>query len=102
MQVRQKKITFNLDTAQLGYYDEEMQFVVEPGQLDIMVGTSSEDLPFKETINLIGEKICIAGKRSYTCEVEEKIKYEKRPNKSGVTLGQLMMYMQTIRADKAE
>ena len=67
-----KKITFNLDTAQLGYYDEEMQFVVEPGQLDIMVGTSSEDLPFKETINLIGEKICIAGKRSYTCEVEEK------------------------------
>lgn len=27
---------------------------------------------------------------------------KKRPNKSGVTLGQLMMYMQTIRADKAE
>ena len=67
-----KKITFNLDTAQLGYYDEEMQFVVEPGQLDIMVGTSSEDLPFKETISLTGEKICVAGKRSYTCEVEEK------------------------------
>ena len=50
----------------------EMQFVVEPGQLDIMVGTSSEDLPFKETISLTGEKICVAGKRSYTCEVEEK------------------------------
>ena len=49
-----------------------MQFIVEPGQLDIMVGTSSEDLPFKETISLTGEKICIAGKRSYTCEVEEK------------------------------
>ena len=54
-----------------------MQFVVEPGQLDIMVGTSSEDLPFKETISLTGEKICVAGKRSYTCEVEEKKNMKK-------------------------
>ena len=59
-------------TDSLSYYNEEMEFVVEPGQLDIMVGTSSEDLPFKETISLTGEKICVAGKRSYTCEVEEK------------------------------
>ena len=66
-----KKITFNLDTAQLGYYDEEMQFVVEPGQLDIMVGTSSEDLPLKDTVTLTGKKNNVAGRRSYTCQVEE-------------------------------
>lgn len=47
-QVKQNSIMFHLDTAQLGYYNEEMEFVVEPGQLDIMVGTSSEDIPLKD------------------------------------------------------
>ena len=49
----------------------EMQFVVEPGQLDIMVGTSSEDLPLKDTVTLTGKKNNVAGRRSYTCQVEE-------------------------------
>lgn len=66
-----KQLMFHLDTAQLGYYNEEMEFVVEPGQLDIMVGTSSEDLPLKDTVTLTGKKNNVAGRRSYTCQVEE-------------------------------
>ena len=66
-----KQLMFHLDTAQLGYYNEEMEFVVEPGQLDIMVGTSSEDLPLKDTVTLTGKKNNVAGGRSYTCQVEE-------------------------------
>ena len=51
-----KQLIFRLDTAQLGYYDEDMEFVVEPGKLDIMVGTSSEDLPLRDTVALTGKK----------------------------------------------
>ena len=61
-----KQLMFHLDTAQLGYYNEEMEFVV-----DIMVGTSSEDLPLKDTVTLTGKKNNVAGGRSYTCQVEE-------------------------------
>ena len=64
-------LTLNYITAQLGYYNEAMEFVVEPGQLDIMVGTSSEDLPLKDTVTLTGKKNNVAGRRSYTCQVEE-------------------------------
>ena len=67
-----KQLTFYLDTAQLGYYDEEMEFVVEPGQLNLMVGTSSADLPLRETIHLTGAKTNVMGKRAYTCKVDEK------------------------------
>lgn len=67
-----KQLTFYLDTAQLGYYDEEMEFVVEPGQLDLMVGTSSADLPLRETIRLTGTKTNVMGRRAYTCKVDEK------------------------------
>ena len=61
---------FRLDTAQLGYYDEDMEFVVEPGKLDIMVGTSSEDLPLRDTVALTGKKVNVMGRRVYTCPVE--------------------------------
>ena len=66
----EKKVTFYLDTAQLGYYNEEMEFAVEPGRLDIMVGTSSKDIAFEDTIELTGEKRNLMGSRAYTCPTE--------------------------------
>jgi beta-glucosidase len=38
------RITFEVPAAQLGFYDRAMSFVVEPGQIDVFVGTSSAEL----------------------------------------------------------
>lgn len=65
----QKRVTFSVSTAQLGYYNEDMQFVVEPGAMDLMVGTSSEDILFTEEIHLTGEAAGVMGRRSYTAQV---------------------------------
>lgn len=64
-----KKVSFFLDTKQLGYYNEDMEFVVQPTKLDIMIGTSAHDIVFKDRIDLVGEKLSVAGKRVYTCPV---------------------------------
>jgi beta-glucosidase len=66
----EKTIKFTLDTAQLGFYNEEMEFVVEPGAMSIMVGTSSADILFEEEIQLKGEAVHLLGKRKYTCKAE--------------------------------
>ncbi len=50
-----KTITFELFTNQLGFYDREMSYIVEPGTIEIMVGSSSEDLPLRTKIEIIGE-----------------------------------------------
>ena len=42
-----RKVTFRLSMAQLGYYNENMDFVTEPGELQVMVGTSAHDLPLR-------------------------------------------------------
>jgi len=39
-----RRIEFQLTPAELGFYNQEMKFVVEPGQFKIMVGPNSEDL----------------------------------------------------------
>lgn len=68
----EKEITFTLDTAQLGYFNEEMEFVVEPTVMDVMVGTSAHDIRFCEEVALTGETVNVMGKRSYTCDISVK------------------------------
>ena len=47
----QQKVIFELTSEDLGFYNNQYDFVVEDGAFDIMVGTNSMDL-MKETINL--------------------------------------------------
>ncbi|HEV7859682.1 MAG TPA: glycoside hydrolase family 3 C-terminal domain-containing protein, partial [Pyrinomonadaceae bacterium] len=39
----QRQVSFILTREQLGFYNREMKFVVEPGTFNVMVGTSSAD-----------------------------------------------------------
>ena len=63
-----RTVTFDLSCAQLAYYNEDMRFCVEPGTLDVMVGTSSAELPLRDEVALVGEPADVMGKRSYVCD----------------------------------
>ena len=63
-----KIILFTINTKQLGYYNEEMQFVIEPGMADLMIGTSSEDIIYQTNIQLIGSPLNIIGNRTYSSQ----------------------------------
>jgi beta-glucosidase len=39
-----RTITFETPVSQLGFYDRALAYTVEPGQIDVLVGTSSADL----------------------------------------------------------
>ena len=39
-----RQVTFHLPVGQLGFYDRDMKYVVEPGSIEVLVGTSSADL----------------------------------------------------------
>ena len=67
-----KTVCFHLKLSQLGYYNEDMEFVVEPGDLTLMAGDASDRIAEKKTVILTGEKVNVLGKRSYICETEVK------------------------------
>ena len=50
-----RRVTFHLDLGQLAFYDRDMQLVVEPGEVAIMLGASSEDVRLETTLQVIGE-----------------------------------------------
>ncbi|MCB9099910.1 MAG: glycoside hydrolase family 3 C-terminal domain-containing protein [Anaerolineales bacterium] len=62
-------VTFELFTNQLGFYDQKMQYVVEPGTLDLMVGSSSEDLPLKGRLEITGETTDISRDKQFFSQV---------------------------------
>lgn len=68
-----KKVTFTINMNQLGFYNENMEFIVEPGNIEVMVGSSSSDIYFTETFEITGEKVNVAGNRSYISKSNEVI-----------------------------
>lgn len=43
-----KKVTFTLHPDDLALLDKNMNWTVEPGEFEILIGTSSEDIKFKQ------------------------------------------------------
>ncbi|HEX9645755.1 MAG TPA: glycoside hydrolase family 3 N-terminal domain-containing protein [Acidimicrobiia bacterium] len=48
-----KTVTFQLPIAQLGYYDRDGAYVVEPGSIEVFIGTSSADLTEAGTLTIV-------------------------------------------------
>ncbi len=65
-----KKITFKLPVDQLAFYNRNLELVVEPGRILVMVGSSSEDIRLKSAFEIIGPQAEVIQKRVFICPVE--------------------------------
>ena len=50
-----KRITFDVPAAQLGFHGRDLDYVVEPGVVEVFVGTSSTDLVDAGTVTLVAD-----------------------------------------------
>lgn len=65
-----RRLKFVVDASQLGYYDRGMRFVVEPGEVEFMVGSSSRDIHLRKTVVLQGERRPLKQKQVLATQVE--------------------------------
>jgi beta-glucosidase len=49
-----RTITFQLDIRQLGFYNQAMAYVVEPGTVEVMIGSSSQDIRARGAFTIAG------------------------------------------------
>lgn len=64
-----KTVTFTLAVNQLGFYNREMKYIVEPGTIELMIGTSSDNLPLRATIHITGEITPIEHQKKFFSQV---------------------------------
>lgn len=60
-----KTVSFRLAVNQLGFYDRERHFVVEPGTVEVMIGSSSQDIHCTGSVEITGEKTDIGGQKVF-------------------------------------
>ncbi|PJF43589.1 MAG: beta-glucosidase [Phototrophicales bacterium] len=49
-----KTLNFKLSVAHLGFYDRKMCYVVEPGEIAVMIGSSSTDIRLQGSFEIVG------------------------------------------------
>jgi beta-glucosidase len=54
------EVAFDIDMSQLAFWNPEMEFVVEPGDVEVMIGASSEDIRLRKTFRISGEPRSLA------------------------------------------
>ena len=46
-------IQFFIDREKLSFYNQQLQWVTEPGDFDLMIGASSKDIRLKDSFELV-------------------------------------------------
>jgi beta-glucosidase len=64
-----RRVTFHLPADQLAFYDEDLDLVLEPGEITVMVGSSSEDIRLQGVFEIVGEKKISVSRRVFICPV---------------------------------
>ncbi|UCG84839.1 MAG: glycoside hydrolase family 3 C-terminal domain-containing protein, partial [Gemmatimonadota bacterium] len=64
------RVTFTVQASQLCFYDREMRLVVEPGNVDVMVGSSSDDHRLTGEFVLTGDVVEVSGERAFLSTAE--------------------------------
>jgi beta-glucosidase len=65
-----KTVTFNLPVDQLAFYNADMNLVLEPGRILLMVGSSSDDIRLTGEFEIVGEESIPVRERVFVCPVE--------------------------------
>jgi len=67
-----KQVTFTLSANQLAFYDRQMKFVVEPGMINVMLGSSSADIRLKDQFEITGKSTDVSHSKVYLTPVTVK------------------------------
>jgi beta-glucosidase len=62
-----RKIVFRMPVDMLAFYDENMELVTEPGAVQVMLGSSSDDIRLTGQFEIIGSRKSKVGKRVTVC-----------------------------------
>lgn len=61
----QKRVTFQVAMSQLSFLDRKMEWIVEPGTMALMIGSSSREIQLEDTFDIVGNPTVVGKDREY-------------------------------------
>jgi beta-glucosidase len=68
-----RRVRFVVQLSQLAFLDAKMHWVVEPGAIDVLIGSSSQDIRLQGGFTIIGETIEVGANRAFYAESSDKL-----------------------------
>lgn len=65
-----KKIAFKLPVNMMAFYDINFDLIIEPGVIEVMLGSSSQDVRLNSSFEIIGKNKTLIQDRIFVCPVE--------------------------------
>lgn len=65
-----RKLTFHLSVNQLAFYDNDLNLVLEPGQIELMIGSASNDIRLRGEFCITGATKIPVKDRVFVCPVD--------------------------------
>ncbi len=63
------RVSFELGVNQLGFYDRGMKYIVEPGEIKVMLGSSSEDIRLEGKFEIVGKTTDVSDAKEFLTPV---------------------------------
>ena len=63
-----KEVSFTLDPSQTAFLDEEMEWKIEKGEIEVQVGASSEDIRLKDSVRISADRYISSRDRAFAAE----------------------------------
>ena len=67
-----RRVTFHLPVNMLAFYDHDLNLVLESGKIEVMLGSSSQDIRLCGEIEVCGERKMAVAERVFVCPVDVK------------------------------
>jgi len=64
-----KRVTFTLPVNLMAFYNATYNLVIEPGSVQVMIGSSSQDIRLQGVFSITGASSMVVEKREFTCPV---------------------------------
>lgn len=64
-----KRVTFTLSAHQLGFYNRALQYVVEPGVVEVYVGSASNDIRLNGAFHVTGKTVNVEDSKVFSTPV---------------------------------
>lgn len=66
------RVTFTVSANQFGFYDRNMNYTLEPGKINLLIGSSSADIRLKGEVEVAGKPVDISKSKVYLTPVSVK------------------------------